>query len=88
MALTVRDEATMERELSLLQAISDNYPKFLLTLDNDPVVCHEGIKQQYVLDWLLGNEEEFIPAPKSLFYLPKRKPSRNLCRASDATTQR
>lgn len=53
-ALTVRDETTMKRELAPLQAISDNYPKFLLTLDNDPVVWHEGIKQQYVLDWLLG----------------------------------
>lgn len=52
--LTVRDDTTMKRELAPLQAISDNYPKFLLTLDNDPVVWHEGIKQQYVLDWLLG----------------------------------
>lgn len=55
-ALTVRDDTTMKRELAPLQAISDNYPKFLLTLDNDPVVWHEGIKQQYVLDWLLGKE--------------------------------
>lgn len=54
--LTVRDDTTMKRELAPLQAISDNYPKFLLTLDNDPVVWHEGIKQQYVLDWLLGKE--------------------------------
>ncbi len=52
-ALTVRDTATMERELAPLQGISDNYPKYLLTMDNDPVVWHEGIKQQYVLDWLL-----------------------------------
>ncbi len=53
-ALTVRDETTMERELAPLQSVSDNYPKYLLTMDNDPVVWHEGIKQQYVLDWLLG----------------------------------
>ncbi len=53
-ALTVREETTMKRELAPLQAISDNYPKYLLTLDNDPVVWHEGIKQQCVLDWLLG----------------------------------
>ncbi len=52
-ALTVRDAETMKRELTPLQSVSDNYPKFLLTMDNDPVVWHEGIKQQYVLDWLL-----------------------------------
>ena len=32
------------------------YPKYLLTLDNDPVVLHNGIKQIYVLDWLLGKK--------------------------------
>ncbi len=53
-ALTVRDAATMDRELAPLRGISDNYPKVLLTMDNDPVVWHEGIKQQYVLDWLLA----------------------------------
>lgn len=51
-SLSVRDEDTMKRELEPLQAISDNYPKYLLTLDNDPIVFHDGIKQQYVLDWL------------------------------------
>ena len=55
-ALTVRDETTKKRELAPLQAISDNYPKYLLTMDNDPVVWHEGIKQLYVIDWLLGKE--------------------------------
>ncbi len=52
-ALTAREATTMERELAPLRALSDNYPKFLLTMDNDPVVWHDGIKQQYVLDWLL-----------------------------------
>ena len=55
-ALTVRDAETMKRELAPLQSVADNYPKFLLTMDNDPVVWHEGIKQQYVLDWLLENK--------------------------------
>ena len=55
-SLTVRDAETMKRELAPLQSVSDNYPKFLLTMDNDPVVWHEGIKQQYVLDWLLENK--------------------------------
>lgn len=54
-SLSVRDKMTMQRELSPLQSISDNFPKYLLTLDNDPVIFHDGIKQQYVLDWLLGS---------------------------------
>ncbi len=53
-ALTVREATTMNRELAPLQAVSDHYPKYLLTMDNDPVVWHDGIKQQYVLDWLLA----------------------------------
>lgn len=48
-------ENTMQRELAPLQAIQDYYPKYLLTLDNDPVVLHNGIKQMYVIDWLLQN---------------------------------
>lgn len=55
-ALSVRNDDTMKRELAPLQALSDNFPKFLLTLDNDPVVFHEGIKQLYVLHWLLGKD--------------------------------
>ena len=51
-SLSVRDSATMQRELAPLLSISDNFPKYLLTLDNDPVIYHNGIKQLYVLDWL------------------------------------
>lgn len=53
-SLSVRDESTMQRELSPLLFIPDNFPKYLLTMDNDPVTFHDGIKQQYVLDWLMG----------------------------------
>lgn len=52
-SLSVRNEETMQRELSPLLSIADNFPKYLLTMDNDPVTYHNGIKQQYVLDWLL-----------------------------------
>ncbi len=52
-SLSVRDETTMQRELAPLKSISDNFPKYLLTLDNDPVQFHDGIKQEYVLDWLM-----------------------------------
>ena len=52
-ALTVRDKDTLERELGSLDAIPDHNPKFLLTMDNDPVGDYNGIKKLYVIDWLL-----------------------------------
>lgn len=51
---TVRDEKTLERELIPLDSITDHNPKYLLTMDNDPPVSHNGIRQVFVLDWLLG----------------------------------
>ena len=53
-ALTVRDENTLKRELTPLDSISDHNPKYLLTLDDDPPVSHNGIRQLNSLDWLLG----------------------------------
>ena len=50
---TVRDKATLERELMPLNKIKDHNLKYLLTMDNVPNVSHNGIRQQYVLDWLL-----------------------------------
>ena len=53
--LTMLDEKTAERELSVLRAIKDNFPKTILTLD--PVVRYlteDGIAVMYVVDWLLG----------------------------------
>lgn len=54
-AYTVRDGdgSSLERELAPLDAIRDHNPKYLLTMDYGPVVSHNGIKQMYVLDWLL-----------------------------------
>ena len=56
-SLSVRDSKTLQRELAPLLQINDHYPKYLLTLDNDPVVIHQGIKQIYALDWLLSPGE-------------------------------
>ena len=53
-ALTVRDEKTLERELRPLQAIRDHYPKVLLTMDEDPEAQYEGIRRLNARDWLLG----------------------------------
>ncbi len=52
-ALTVRDENKLKTELASLQAIKDNYPKYLLTLDDDPPSDHNGIRQINVLDFLM-----------------------------------
>lgn len=53
-AATVRDENTLLRELRPLKMIDDNYPKILLTLDDDPNADFDGIKKQNALDWLLS----------------------------------
>jgi predicted AAA+ superfamily ATPase len=43
-AATVREKATLERELAPLLKISDHYPKYILTLDEDPDADYEGIR--------------------------------------------
>lgn len=52
-ALTVRDEKTLLRELAPLESVNDHNGKYLLTLDDDPPCSHNGIKQVNALDWLL-----------------------------------
>ena len=57
-ALTTREgesshSLVLERELSPLKKISDNYPKYILTLDDDLDADFDGIKKINVLDWLL-----------------------------------
>lgn len=53
-ALTVRDEKTLQRELRPLKAIRDHYPKMILTLDDDPEAQYDGIRRVNARDWLLG----------------------------------
>ena len=54
-AASVMDPDTLARELSGLQKIKDNHPKYLLTFDDIPSRAnHDGIIQRYVIDWLLG----------------------------------
>ena len=57
-ALTTRTEGEeenkiLDRELMPLKKINDNYPKYILTLDDDLDADFEGIKKINVLDWLL-----------------------------------
>lgn len=53
-AATVRDEKTLKRELASLQQIKDQYPKYILTLDEDPMADYDGIKRINALKWLMG----------------------------------
>lgn len=55
-ALSVRDEQTLERELRPLETISDHYKKYLITLDYD-TNNYNGIKQISAIDFLLGRIE-------------------------------
>jgi hypothetical protein len=55
-ALTVRDEKVLTRELKSLQKTGDHYPKYLLTLDMDLEADYEGITKINVVDWLLKGE--------------------------------
>lgn len=56
---TVRDEKTLKRELAPLVAIPDNYPKLLLTLDEDPEADYNGIRQKNALEWMMGYSNGF-----------------------------
>lgn len=50
---TVLDEASKARELRPLQAIADNYPKYMLTMDQTIFNDYAGIKVQNIIDFLL-----------------------------------
>jgi len=52
-AATVREEKTLERELTPLRKIRDSYPKCVLTLDEDPQRDFDGIWVYNALDFLL-----------------------------------
>ena len=52
-AYTTREKSTLERELSALESINDHYPKYILTMDLDPIADFNGIKKINVLDWLM-----------------------------------
>ncbi len=57
-AESVTEKTTLERELAPFEAIKDNYPKALLTLDDIESTSYEGIAHLNVLDWLLDTNDE------------------------------
>ena len=48
---------TMEREFFPLKNIKDNYPKYVLSMDNLESYNIEGIKREKIIDFLLTNEK-------------------------------
>ena len=52
-ALSVKDDETLQRELRSLDSVSDHNPKYLITMDEVPIISHRGIKQINAIDWLL-----------------------------------
>ncbi len=50
---TILDETTRARELRPLEAISDNYPKYILTMDHTVFNDYSGIKIKNILEFLL-----------------------------------
>lgn len=55
-AVTVVDEERLKQELRPFKEIGDNYPKYLITLDDVFVADHDGITTINALDFLLGKE--------------------------------
>ncbi len=55
-ALSVRDEKVLERELRSLQKTGDHYPKYLITLDMDLEADYDGITKINAIDWLLNDK--------------------------------
>lgn len=55
-SLTLRDEATLKRELKPLDSIQDHHKKYIITLDYD-TNNYNGIKQISAMDFLLDRVE-------------------------------
>ena len=53
-ALSTKEEAVLTRELKPLLSLKDHYPKYLLTLDEEPESDIEGIRKLNALTWLAG----------------------------------
>lgn len=57
MSASVLDEATRRRELEAFKNIKDNFPKYLLTLDDYDFGPLSGVIQKNIIRWLLENVE-------------------------------
>ena len=50
-AATILDDSTLARELAPLKRVQDNYPKYIITMDDFPM-NKDGIKVVNVIDFL------------------------------------
>jgi hypothetical protein len=55
-AYRMSEKATIEREFSSLRDIKDNYPKYVVTMDETLQNNVEGIKQMHIADFLVMKE--------------------------------
>ena len=53
-AVSVKDPEKLDQELSAFNSVKDNYPKFILTMDQVYVPDHGGVRTMNVYDFLLG----------------------------------
>ena len=54
-AVSVSAQEKLDQELSVFKSIHDNYPKYLLTMDEVFVPDHAGVRTMNVIDYLLGH---------------------------------
>lgn len=55
-AVTVMEQEKLKQELRPFKEIKDNYPKYIITLDDYFVPDHDGVKTINAIDFLLGYE--------------------------------
>lgn len=54
-AYLLNSQQTIEREFSVLEKVKDNYPKYVITMDNLPSSNRNGITRMHIVDFLLDN---------------------------------
>jgi len=54
-AYLLNSDKTIDREFSVLERIKDNYPKYVITMDNLPMSDKNGISRMHIIDFLLDN---------------------------------
>ena len=55
--LSIMDPSTAERESRSLDAVDDNYPKTILSMDRVKADPGKGIRHINIIEWLLGKEQ-------------------------------
>ena len=56
-AVSVANEEKLKQELAALKLINDNYPKYILTMDEVFVPDHNGVRTINIIDFLLGGKD-------------------------------